>query len=94
MQITPELVRKVAENARLRLKDDEVKTFAKDMQDILSNFEVLKELDTKNTPPSFHPIKLENITREDEPGQCLDRESALALTPHKKDGYFKGPKTL
>lgn len=94
MQITPELVRKVAENARLRLKDDEVRTFAKDMQDILTNFEVLKELDTKNTPPSFHPIKLENITREDKVGECLNRDEALALTPHKKDGYFKGPKTL
>ena len=94
MQITPDLVRNVAANARLRLKEDELKNFAKDMQDILSHFEVLKELDTKNTLPSFHPIKLENITREDVPGECLNREDALALTPHKKDGYFKGPKIL
>ena len=94
MQITPELVRNVAANARLRLKEEEIKTFAKEMQDLLSNFEVLAELDTKNTPPSFHPIVIENITREDTPGTCLDREDALALTPHKKDGYFKGPKTL
>ncbi|RJQ19068.1 Asp-tRNA(Asn)/Glu-tRNA(Gln) amidotransferase subunit GatC [Candidatus Woesearchaeota archaeon] len=94
MEITPDLVKKVAQNARLRLKDEEIKTFAKDLQDILTNFEILNELDTANVPPSFHPTPIQNITREDTPQPCVNREDALALTPHKKDKYFKGPKTL
>lgn len=94
MEITPELVKRVAANARLNLKEDEVKKFALEMKEILANFEKLSEVNTEGVEPSFHPIPVKNITREDKPGKCLDREEALSLTPHKKDGYFRGPKTI
>jgi aspartyl-tRNA(Asn)/glutamyl-tRNA(Gln) amidotransferase subunit C len=94
MEITPELVKRVAANARLSLKEDEVKKFAADMKEILANFEKLSEVNTDNVEPSFHPIPVKNVAREDTPGKCLDREEALSLTPHKKDGYFRGPKTI
>jgi aspartyl-tRNA(Asn)/glutamyl-tRNA(Gln) amidotransferase subunit C len=94
MDITPELVKRVAANARLNLKEDEVKKFAAEMKDILANFEKLSEVNTDGVEPSFHPIPVKNVTREDKPGKCLDREEALSLTPHKKNGYFRGPKTI
>ncbi len=94
MEITLELVKKVAANARLKLKEEELKKFAEEMKDILNNFAKLAEAETKNIPPSFHPIPVVNKTRQDEPGECLNREEALSLTPHSKDGYFKGPKTI
>ena len=94
MEITLDLVKKVATNARLKLKEEELKKFAEEMKDILTNFSKLTEADTKNTQPSFHPIPVINKTREDVPGECLNREEALALTPHSKNGYFKGPKTI
>jgi aspartyl-tRNA(Asn)/glutamyl-tRNA(Gln) amidotransferase subunit C len=94
MEITPELVKRVAANARLSLKEDEVKKFAADMKEILANFEKLAEVNTEGVEPSFHPIPVKNVTREDEPGECLDREKALSLTPHKTDKYFRGPRVL
>ncbi len=94
MEITPELVKRVAANARLNLKDTEVKQFAAEMKDILATFEKLTEVKTDNVEPSFHPIPVKNVAREDKPGPCLDREEALALTPHKKDKYFRGPKVI
>ncbi|HLF54215.1 MAG TPA: Asp-tRNA(Asn)/Glu-tRNA(Gln) amidotransferase subunit GatC [Candidatus Nanoarchaeia archaeon] len=94
MNITPEIVKRVAANARLTLKEDEVKHFAAEMKDIISMFEKLAEVDTSNVEPSFHPIPVKNVSREDVPGECLDREKALSLTPHKKDGYFRGPKVV
>ena len=94
MDITPELVKRVAANARLHLKEEEIKRFAAEMKDILAAFASLSEVDTKNVEPSFHPIPVKNVVREDNPGKCLDREEALSLTPHKKDGYFRGPKVL
>jgi len=94
MNITPELVKKVAENARLKLKDDEVKKFAEQMKEILTTFEQLGEVDTTGVEPSFHPIPIKNIAREDIPKECTKREDALALTPHRQDPYFKGPKIL
>ncbi len=94
MDITPELVKRVAANARLHLKEEEIKRFVAEMKDILAAFATLSEVDTKNVEPSFHPIPVKNVAREDKPGECLDREEALSLTPHKKDGYFRGPKVL
>jgi len=92
MNITPDIVKQVATNARLQLKEDEIKQFAKEMQDILSDFEKLAAVDTEGVEPNFHPIPIKNVVREDEPGECLDREKVLSLTKHKTDKYFRGPK--
>ncbi len=94
MEITPELVKRVAANARLNLKEEEVKKFAAEMKEILATFEKLAEVKTENVEPSFHPIPVKNVVREDKPEKCLDREEALSLTPHRKDKYFRGPKTI
>ncbi len=94
MDITPDLVKRVAANARLKLKEEEIKKFAAEMKEILATFEKLSEVDTKDVEPSFHPIPVKNVAREDKPGKCVDREDALSLTPHKKNGYFRGPKVL
>ncbi len=94
MNITPEIVKRVAANARIKLKEEEIKKFAAEMQDILGNFAKLAEVNTDGVEPSFHPIPVKNVVRKDEPGKCLDREEALSLTPHRKDKYFRGPKIL
>ena len=72
----------------------EIKEFTPQLKEILDMFSQLDQIDTKNTLPSFHPIKLENVTREDTLKPSLTQEQALSLTKHKQDGYFKGPKIL
>ena len=57
-------------------------------------FAQLDKIDVKNTEPSFHPIKLENVTRDDIIQPSLTQDQALSLTPHKQDGYFKGSRIL
>ena len=94
MEITPEIVKRVAANARIKLKEEEVKKLAAEMKDILGNFAKLAEVNTDGVQPSFHPIPVKNVVRKDEPGKCLDREEALSLTPHRTDKYFRGPKIL
>ncbi|MBS3125062.1 Asp-tRNA(Asn)/Glu-tRNA(Gln) amidotransferase subunit GatC [Candidatus Woesearchaeota archaeon] len=94
MELSLDLVKKVAANARLKLKEEELKKFLEEMKDILGNFSKLSEVDTNNTLPSFHPIPVVNKTREDKVGECLNRDDALSLTAHTKDGYFRGPKVL
>lgn len=94
MEINPELVKKVAENARIKLKPEELKKFAKDMQEVLNTFEKLAEVDTEKVEPSFHAIPVINVSRKDEIGKSVKREDALSLTKHSTDEYFKGPKTI
>ena len=92
MKITEETVERVAKLARIELTAREVKKFEKDLNDILAAFKTLDEAPTAE--PSFQPIKLGNVMRDDEPEQCLTNEEALRNTKHKEKGFFKGPKAV
>jgi len=94
MHVDEELIKKIARVARLDLTKEEIKKFTPELAEILKAFTVLKEVDTKNIEPAFHPIENADAMREDTPGDCLSQEQALSLTKHKKDGYFKGPKAI
>lgn len=94
MKIDKELIEHVAEVARLKLKDSEIKKFISDFKEILDAFSKLDKLNVKNVESSFHPVELKNIAREDSPKECLSAEEALSNTEHKKDNYFKGPRAV
>jgi len=87
-------IRRAATNARIALTEEEVERFSKQAEDILKAFAGLKSLDTRGEEPSIQPIPCENVMREDLPRECLTQEDALSNTPHKKDGYFKGPRVM
>ena len=92
MKITEETVERVAKLARIELTAREVKKFEKDLNDILAAFKTLDE--APMSEPSFQPIKMQNVMREDEPEKCLTNEEALRNTKHKEKGFFKGPKAV
>ena len=94
MKVDKELILKVAENARLRLSNKEVEEFLPQLQEILDAFSKLEKVDVKDIEPSFQPIKMSNVFREDKKENCLGQEDALSNTKHKKDGYFKGPRII
>ena len=43
------------------------------------------------TKPSFQPIPIKDIFREDVAKEPISQEKVLANTKHKENGYFKGP---
>lgn len=94
MEVTKELVKKVASNARLKLTDAEIEGFVPELKEILDYFSKLDRLNTDKIKPSFHPIEIKNVMREDEAEESLSVEEALLNTKNKKDSYFKGPKSL
>ena len=71
-----------------------IKKFESDFKEILSNFQKLDKISVDGIKPSFHPIELKNVMREDIEGKCLDNENALSNSAHKSEGYFKGPKII
>ena len=93
-KVDRELLLKVAANARLNLTDAEVKKFLPQLGAVLESFSKLDELDVSREAPSFQPIQLKNVFREDKAGKCLSQEEALSNTRHRKGGYFKGPKVV
>jgi aspartyl-tRNA(Asn)/glutamyl-tRNA(Gln) amidotransferase subunit C len=94
MKVDEELIKHVAKVARLKLSAAEIKKFQPQLKDILNAFSKLEDIDTKNTEPSFHPIEIKNVMREDKVTDSLTQEQALSLVKNKKDGYFKGPKAV
>ncbi|MBS3150890.1 Asp-tRNA(Asn)/Glu-tRNA(Gln) amidotransferase subunit GatC [Candidatus Woesearchaeota archaeon] len=94
MKIDKALIERVARNARLELGESEIKEFLPQLKEILGYFSEIEKAPTANLPPTFHPIEIKNITREDVTEKGLTQQEALQNTKHKQDGYFKGPKTI
>ncbi|VVB74759.1 Aspartyl/glutamyl-tRNA(Asn/Gln) amidotransferase subunit C [Candidatus Tiddalikarchaeum anstoanum] len=92
--IDKDTVKHVAEIARLKLKDEELELFAKQLNDIVDYFKVLDELNVENVEPSFHPVRTEDVMREDGVSECLDRKKVLEIACHKEGDYFKAPKIM
>lgn len=94
MSISKEKVKHIAKLAHLKLKDEEVESYAKELSSILDYMEKLNELDTTNVEPLTHPSENKNVFREDELEKSVDREDALKNAPQKDDKYFKVPKVI
>ncbi len=94
MKVDKELIKHVAEIARLKLSEKEVDGFVKDFKDILDNFSVIDKCDVKGLKPSFQPVEIKNFMRDDLVENSFTQEDALSNTEHKKDGYFKGPRAV
>ena len=94
MKIDKQLIERVAKNARLKLTESEIKEFSPQLKEILEYFSEIEKAPTNSLQPTFHPIEIKNVTREDMPKKCLTQQEALQNTKHKQDGYFKGPKTI
>jgi len=88
------VIDKVAKVARLELTETEKKKFERDMNDILKAFSTLDAAKTDGVEPAFQPIETKNALRDDVVEECLSQEDALSNTPHKENGFFKGPKVV
>ncbi len=94
MKITKEEVAHVAKLARLDIEDEQTDKFADQIGTILAYVDVLNKVDTKGVKPTSHAIFLNNAFREDEEGEHLDRQAALANAPEKEDGFFLVPTVI
>ena len=94
MEIDRKLLEHVAEVARLKPTEEEIKKFLPQLKEALEFFSQLQEINTNNVRPSFQPVEIKNVMREDFEKQCLSQDEALSLTEHKKGGYFKGPRAV
>ncbi|MEK6922590.1 MAG: Asp-tRNA(Asn)/Glu-tRNA(Gln) amidotransferase subunit GatC [Nanoarchaeota archaeon] len=94
MEINKELLEKIAKNAQLKLTEEEENEFLPQLKEVLEHFSKLDDAPIENLYPTFQPIKITNVFREDKPKMGLTQEEALKNTKLKKDGFFLGPKTF
>ncbi len=91
---TKEDVRKVADIARLNLSEKELEKFAGELEKILEAFRELEKIDTVNVKPSFQPMEISNVLREDRIEPSLPQEKALKNARNREGGFVKGPRVV
>lgn len=94
MEISKDLILRVAKNSRLKLSEEEINEFIPQFKEILNAFIEISKVKTDNIKPSFHPVDIRNSVREDIIKECVDTEELLKNAKHKKGKYFLGPKAI
>lgn len=89
--VTPEVVRKVAHLARLKLSEQEVAMFAQQLGHILDYIEQLNGLNTDGVEPLSHVLPLKNVMRDDKVKPCLQPSDVAAMAPDRKGAFVRVP---
>ena len=87
-------VRKVAQLARLELAEDQIETYTKQLEEILSYVDQLEQIDTQNVPPTTRAVEVVNAMREDLVEVKCSRQDILEQAPHREGDFFRVPKIL
>jgi aspartyl-tRNA(Asn)/glutamyl-tRNA(Gln) amidotransferase subunit C len=92
--ITREDVEHVAELARLELTAAEQEQFVAQLNEILTYFEKLNELDTTDVEPTSQVIPMSNVFRDDAVQTSLERTKVLQNAPEASHFFFKVPRII
>jgi len=89
-------VEAIAALAQLELSEVELDLFARQLADILTYVDQLKEVDTSGVPPTISVSADHDGDRPDEVRPSLDRRAALENAPEaaQEAGLFKVPRVL
>jgi aspartyl-tRNA(Asn)/glutamyl-tRNA(Gln) amidotransferase subunit C len=94
MNITLEDVEKVAKLARLEVSPAEKEAFAKQLSQILTHVETLKQYDTEGIEPTATVLGQVNVFRNDDVQPSLPVENALANAPEREADGFAVPRII
>jgi aspartyl-tRNA(Asn)/glutamyl-tRNA(Gln) amidotransferase subunit C len=93
-QISRDEVAHLARLARLALTEDELDSFAGQLDAILSHVSQIQAVDVTGVDPTGNPLKDVNVFRADTVEPCLTQDEALAQAPNAADGRFAVPRIL
>ena len=82
-------VEHIAALARIGLTEAELATFGEQLSNILTQFDVLKELDTSSVAPTGHAVELDTVMRDDIPRPPLPPEDTLRNAPRQEGDFFR-----
>ena len=92
--ISREEVAHLARLSRLAVTDEELDTFAGQLDQILQAVARVGEVAAADIPPTSHSVPLTNVLREDVVVPGLEREAALAGAPDAAEDRFRVPRIL
>lgn len=84
----------VSRLARIELSVAQTEMYQNQLVEILEFASRVQSVDTEGIEPTGHPLRLQNVYREDQTQAPLSREKMLASAPVTEDGYFVVPPPL
>lgn len=84
----------VANLARLRLSEEEIRVFQRQLNDIVQYVKDIEQVDVDNVEPTAHAILVQNVFRADECRKGLEREDVLANAPLHDSQQFLVPRIV
>lgn len=94
MEVTNEMIDKLAKLSRLSTDESGRDDLRKDLQQMISFVEKLQELDTRGVEPLQHMSFEINKLREDKVNPSLNREEGLLNAAEKDEQFFLVPKAI
>jgi aspartyl-tRNA(Asn)/glutamyl-tRNA(Gln) amidotransferase subunit C len=94
MEITKETIYKVANLARIEIKETEVSGLIDEMSKILTFMEQLNALDTESVEPLVYMNDEHNVWREDVAKTEIPVDDALKNSAKHNERYFMVPKII
>lgn len=98
MALTADDVGRIAQLARLELRDDEAAAMLTQLNEFFEIVEKMRAVDTSGVEPLYTPLSaIENVTlrlREDAVTETNQREANMANAPARDDGLFLVPKVI
>ncbi len=89
--IDQKTIEQIAKLARLRVTDDEAKGYAEQLSKVLTHFQQIEKIDTRNIEPMVTPIEVGFVARKDEVVKEFTSEEILANAPDRAGQLFKVP---
>lgn len=97
-EIKKELLKKLFQLSGLKApeKESELTAAATDLQEILSHFQKITEIDTEGVKPLFNPMEGKNLyMREDKVESAASiKEDLLNQAPNKEGKWIKAPRVI
>ena len=93
---TRERIEAIAALAHLRLDEEEIALYARQLGDILEYANQVQNIDTTGVPPTASVLTRHSADRADEVHASLERAEALANAPdgNPEAGLFKVPRVI
>ncbi|QKT02872.1 Asp-tRNA(Asn)/Glu-tRNA(Gln) amidotransferase subunit GatC [Ectothiorhodospiraceae bacterium 2226] len=87
-------VEKIAQLARLAIRDEDVPEYARNLSRILDLVEQMNAVATQGVTPMAHPLDAVQRLRPDAVSETDQRERFQAIAPQVEDGLYLVPKVI
>ena len=94
MNVSKEEILHIAKLANLKLKEEEIPEYIKNLQDILNYANIVDNAPIEGLDTSIGALENYNVFRKDEIKVFEDNKALLQNAPEEEDNMFKIPKVL